>query len=74
MYVRTFFQIRFTVGVALLFRDVGGYPPHGTDLGGYPGPGSSENNRAASTSELGREMGVHLDKGGMRGGGVQAGR
>ena len=29
-------------GVALQFRDVGGYPPHGTGTGGFPIPGGVE--------------------------------
>ena len=70
--VQIFLQIHRPVGVALWCRDVGGYPPHGTCTGGFSRPGGAVTDRADATAEVGWDMGVHLDRGGERGGGVRA--
>ena len=50
---------------------MGGYPPHETGPGGFPRPGDAATNWATATEEVGRNIGVHLGRGGERGGGVQ---
>ena len=51
---------------------MGGCPLHGTGPGGFPIPGGSATDVEAATLEVGREMVVHLGRGGNRGGGVRA--
>ena len=51
---------------------MGGYPPHGKVPGGFPIPGGSATDGADATEEVRLKVGVHLDRVGKRGGGVQA--
>ena len=60
------------VGIALRCGGMGGYPPHGTRPGGVSIPGGAATDGAAAKSEVGWDMGVHLDGGGNIGGRVQA--
>ena len=70
--VRIFLQIRHPVGVDFWCGDVGDYPPHGTGPGGIPISGGAATDGADATVEVGRKVGVHLGKGGERGGGVRS--
>ena len=43
---------------------MGGYPPHGTGPWGFTRPGGASNDGVASMAEAGREVGLHLGRGG----------
>ena len=49
---------------------MGGYTPHEMGTGGFPRPYGAATDEAASTGEVGWNIGVHLGGGGKRGGGV----
>ena len=58
------------MGVDIFYRDVGGYPLHETSPGGFPRLGGAATDGAGAMVGVGREVGVHIRKGGKRGGGV----
>ena len=64
--VPLFLQSRPPLVVALRYRDMSGYPLHGTSPGGLPILGDTTTDRAAATAEVGREMGIHFGRGGER--------
>ena len=68
--VRIFLQRKRPVSVAIWYRDVGGYPPHGTITGGFIGPGGAATYGAAPVAEARWEVGVHLGGGDKSGGRV----
>ena len=70
--VRIYLQRYCTVGVSLQYRDVGGYPLHGTGPGGFPVPCVAATDEEAETAEVRWDMLVHLGGGDKRVGVVQA--
>ena len=51
---------------------MGGDPPHLKVTGGFPRPGGAATDGAVAMAEVGQKVGVHLGRGGERGGGVSA--
>ena len=69
--VHIFLQIRRPVVFDLQCRDVGCYPPYRTVPGVFPSLGVTSTDGEDSTAEIGQEVGLHLRRGGERGGRVR---